>query len=338
MKFEDYDLARAELLDYIKNRSDLVSLWEYGEVSQPGVSDLDLVAVIKDDIQSGLADYLRKNKFSKRVLDAMAHANLMVVPESSSQGLMYWDDIQLRDLKTQSSIPQPKDINVRHRRIAMLTDWYFERTYRICCAKNKLRSNPNLVLAQMKSYGYCVDNFKKLSASPVATQYDDLKKDVTYLRDIWLDLDEREKYARIDQLYRMFYDFSESFHQIIFDFYESLDVYPDRNDEPGYYRFAFPDNCTFSFNTSVGTLSADSISVPLKLLNHFAMYADYDSALSHELKQSFNRLPRVSHDFKNNEFSGFLCQRIKYASLWYDALVKYQFNYGLFKFGWYLKK
>ena len=46
----NYDDVRKAIIKFYMGNSDIISIYEYGSVSAPGVSDLDLIFVLKDQI------------------------------------------------------------------------------------------------------------------------------------------------------------------------------------------------------------------------------------------------------------------------------------------------
>ena len=69
----------------------------------------------------------------------MAHANLIIVPETAARDMLYWDDMKICDAKDGKRIEDPKDLNLKFRRMAMLVDWMFERVYRIFFIRKKIQ-------------------------------------------------------------------------------------------------------------------------------------------------------------------------------------------------------
>ena len=47
-----YQRAREEIIEYYSQNSDILSIYEYGSVSSPGVSDLDIILILKDDVKT----------------------------------------------------------------------------------------------------------------------------------------------------------------------------------------------------------------------------------------------------------------------------------------------
>lgn len=47
-----YQTARNKIIQYYSQNSDILSVYEYGSVSSPGVSDLDIILVLKDNVKT----------------------------------------------------------------------------------------------------------------------------------------------------------------------------------------------------------------------------------------------------------------------------------------------
>jgi len=331
----DYERAKSILLDYVGKRKDVLAIWQYGEISQPGISDLDLMAVVKEKCDPGIAEYLRKDKFDPILKKAMAHANLIIVPETTAQGVLYWDDMKIKNAKDGTRIDDPEDLNLSFRRLAMLVDWIFERAYRIFSIRRNGIPNQQLGLGLMKSFGYCVDNYRIVNPNADIEGYDELKDRITSLRNQWFCFGDSEKGQQISKLIEDFYDFVIQCHRDAFEFLSESDFYPYDNVPDKDYVLTFPDGLQFSFEKSYVQREDNIIVLPKKLLNHFSLYASTGSALSNFLQNSFNETPPCTDRFIG-EYKSFLQKRMHVASHWYDCLRANGFTYGLFKFGWYL--
>jgi hypothetical protein len=342
LTIEDYQAAKALLLEHARRRPDIAACWQYGEISQPGVSDLDLIVVVNDDAGEGVSGYLRKESLPDLVREAMAHASVIVVPESAALGVFAWDDIKVTDLGSGRPVVAPP-LDEAHLRAAMLVDWAFERSYRVLRLWESGLPNTQLALGMMKSHGYCVENFRVLAPHVDVPSYDALKRDVKALRDGWLSLPADERDRRLHDVFRRYRDFAVAFHAVLFDFAERWSLYPEWRGA-GDFDFVFPDGMTLRFvrRRSVELPRRDGkpvIELPHRLLHHFGVYLGPDAALSRKLRGSFRPSPEAvigpRGDFAG-PYAQFLEQRIRFCNQWYDFLKKHGFTFGLFKYGWYL--
>lgn len=353
---EDYERAKHLLVEHAARRDDIAACWQYGEVSQPGISDLDVILVVKDAPRPGVAEHLRKEALPELVCAAMAHANLIVVPESRAEGVFYWDDLRVSDMATGRKVTPPA-LEIGKLRLAMLVDWTFERTYRLLrmrqagagggaatrrSAETGLQ-NRRLSLGMLKSYGYCIENFKTLAPERDWSLSDALKAELLDLRGAWLFLNEVEQQRRLESLFNRTCAYAQEILGELHAFIDGCGAYPRWEGPANDFDFVFPDGMVLRF---VDRLPADFpsadgrpvIPVPKRLLHHFAAYLRPEAALSRKLRASFR--PPVESWLDDRGFSGayaeFLAQRMEHCNDWFDFLKRAGFNYGLFKYGWYL--
>lgn len=100
---------------------DVVDCWEYGSITNTGVSDFDIVVVVRDDLPADLGERLRKELLPSVAQDAMAHASLVVVNVSNARDVYYWDNLQVRSLFRDAPVVDrlpPASVPVR--RVAMI--------------------------------------------------------------------------------------------------------------------------------------------------------------------------------------------------------------------------
>jgi len=339
---EDYESAKRLLVEHAARRNDIAACWQYGEVSQPGVSDLDVIVVVKDTAGPEAAAHLRKDALPELVRTAMAHANVIVVPESHAQGVFYWDDLCVSDMATGRNVAPPT-LDPRARQLAMLVDWTFERTYRILRMRQTGFRNPQLALGMLKSYGYCVENFKALAPDWDGAGYSLLRADLFDLRCTWLSLDAPEQQRRIESLIDRTCAYAQGAVGDLHAFIDSCGAYPRWERPDGDFDFVFPDGMVLRF---VDRLPAELpqvdgrpvIPLPKRLLYHFAVYLRPEAPLSHRLRSSFRPPPDglLGDQGFSGAYAEFLTQRMVHCNYWFDFLKRAGFNYGLFKYGWYL--
>ena len=343
--FRDYEIAKELLIKHIDQRNDIVTAWQYGEVSQPGVSDLDIVVIISDDGKPGLCNHLSKTNLPALTLKAMAHANIIILPENSAIGAFYWDNIRCTDIRTGKAVEVPK-ISERHLKLAMLVDWFFERSYRMYSIKHKGCTNRQLVLGMMKSYSYSVENYFTLANSALDSEFIELKTRLLNLRNEWVNMKLPEQNTAVASLIFDFYDYAIVLHRKVFKWLATSQCYPRWTASNFPARFIFRDGNTFDFvdefPEEIGFCDGNPvISTPRNLLHHFYKYATHPSNLAFQIKKGFNSdfINSISSSYssKSSDYVDFLGMRIDYASSWFECLRWQQFDFGLFKFGWYLK-
>lgn len=345
LTFQDYEDAKRLLLEHIDRRDDIVTAWQYGEVSQPGVSDLDIMVIISNEGKPGMCDHLRKANLPELTLKAMAHANVIVLPEKSAAGAFYWDNIRCTDIRTGKPVDVPP-ISEAHLRLAMLVDWFFERSFRIYSMQHKGCANRQLMLGMMKSYSYSIENFFSVTGGALDDEYQELKARLLQLRNDWLAMDAAKQDAALASLFSAFYDYARALHRRVFQWLAASPSYPASKLSATPARFIYPDGNTFDFVEEYpAQLSFRDgnpvIALPRNLLQHFCRYVTHSSMLGAMLKKGFNAdfAATISPQFcgEHTGYTDFLDQRIGYAAAWLECLRRQNFDFGLFKFGWYLK-
>ncbi len=333
--FSDYNEAIDLMLQYVNRRDDIVTLWQYGKVTEPGVSDIDFIAVVSDNPNKDLSTYLNRNNFDSKVLAAINKANLIVVPEKKSLEVFLWDKLNIIDLSSMNKINEDSVIKGRqgYRDVAMLVDWVFILIYRFFSDRHRLKINDRTALARMKSFGYTVNLFRSLGGRVDDDHFSHLSGKLSDLRKNWLTIGEKERKKLIDALYTEYVDFVAHFHKSVFYFFSDCSYYPDGNNLKD-VELIWPKSCgQFVFvDTFVDTI--DKVAIPTSLLTHFYLYSSDNSELAKRIKKSFN----VDFDihYRENDYYSFLSERIESASVWFDYLRNNNFSSGLFKMGWYL--
>ena len=63
-KTEDYDEVKKKIVKIASQHKDILSIYIFGEVKAPGVSDIDLIFVLKEEAK--LPKFLKENFFHKK--------------------------------------------------------------------------------------------------------------------------------------------------------------------------------------------------------------------------------------------------------------------------------
>lgn len=335
-----YEDAKVALLRHCALRDDVLTFFQYGHISEPGVSDLDLIAVVEDEPLNGIAKFLEKEALPPIVQAAMAHGNMIVVPRGAIYGLVYWDDIALQDL-SQPDIPVelPVDINTKHRSYAMLIDWSYERIYRMKLYARIRFDDQRKILGDMKSFMYSVANFQSLFPSVEVPRAHTLQQGLRQLRSQWVNLDSKERNKRLNGLVREFSTLALAFEELLFVVLEANDLYPTWDLSEQEHELVFPHGMRFRFVKEFCKQDSLRVQVPRRILHHFRCYCCHNAGLSNTISDAF--CPSVPDtDEANHDVDGyllFLKQRFKYCNYWYKYLKTHGFTYGLYKYGWFLK-
>jgi hypothetical protein len=337
MNFSYYDEAIDIMLQYVNKRDDIVTLWQYGKVTEPGVSDIDFIAVVSDNPNQDISEYLDRSNFDSQVITCINKANLIVVPESKSMEVFLWDKLNIIDLNSMRSVKEDKVIKNRqkYRDIAMLVDWAFILIYRFRVGNsNMLKINDRTALGRMKSFGYTINLFKKLGGELDYSYFSDLSNRLNNLRREWQNLHTEERKKEVHELYASYASYADDLHKSLFSFFSNSEHYRDVVNINN-IELTFPKSSGKFVFTDSFIHNEDKVAIPISLLTHFYIYSSHhNSILSEKIQMSFNTSFNINYN--NNEYYSFLSERIDAASVWFDYLKKNNFNFGAFRMGWYL--
>jgi hypothetical protein len=127
---EAYEQARAELRQWAAEQPDLLALYEFGSVKAPGLSDLDLIAVLRDDPLPDAPERMEALPALGR--DLMDGGTLMVMRVRDFERLPWLDDLRLGLLYGQEiPLETVPDVALPGVQICRLLDWIPERMARI---------------------------------------------------------------------------------------------------------------------------------------------------------------------------------------------------------------
>ena len=147
-----YSSARKEIVDYYSTNSDIVSIYEYGSVSSPGVSDLDIILVLKNLISSS-EDSLGFLNISDDVHSLVADGNVMKMPESVFCRINQIDKFNVKRIYGQELLFDGVSNNDKEiLRIVSVIDWLPERVLRLTKVINSEVINIANVLCILHSF------------------------------------------------------------------------------------------------------------------------------------------------------------------------------------------
>ena len=85
----NYDDVRSAIIEFYDRNEDVISIYEYGSVSNPGVSDLDLIFVLKDKISSTESQF-DLSDISTFAQDLVADGTVIKMPLNVFQNIQYF--------------------------------------------------------------------------------------------------------------------------------------------------------------------------------------------------------------------------------------------------------
>ena len=185
-----YVTARDSIVNYFSDDNFLESIYEYGSVSSPGISDIDIILVFKKDPKN-----IFKYSFSdinKDVYDLVANGNVIKMEKSTFASLNYIDQLNTNLLSgnhINKSILSEKFIDIRE--LISICDWLPERIKRVEMALSGDVINISYLLCLIHSLNYSIKKVEQFTEIINDFQY--LEKTLTSLRSSWYKIKEPEK-------------------------------------------------------------------------------------------------------------------------------------------------
>jgi hypothetical protein len=341
MNVERYDRGRTALAEWMRGIPEVADCWEYGSITNPGVSDLDVIVVVQDSPPMDLGTRLRKELLPEAAQEAMAHASLVAVNESNAMDVFYWDDLHVKSLlRDVPVVNHLSPLLVKARRMAMIVDFLFERRYRIRRLESEIATRPRRALGLLKSYRYAVHNFDSVfGLGSHAAAFANFSAKLESARTNYVHLDPAAQAAAITAAHLAAINFDDHFVRHSFESFGKATFVQGPGIGNGKARLTFPDGMQFAFVDRLEDANESDVAVPQVLLAHFARYAGFDGSLSRKLRASlrFRDIAEIEDwSVSDSVYKELLDLRIGAANAWFDALRGGGFRTGLFKFGWYL--
>jgi hypothetical protein len=167
LSLQDYTRAISRFVEKVSMSPSVVGVFQIGSVSRPGISDIDLVVVLRDGTKEVPVDLRRALALEGLgPLDRCAFMHgPFVFDERSAPGLFLHYDIR-------SLIPHAGDVAVfghdelnAARDVALLVDFTIElyQQFLLCLTTRRLRVRPTLCLLQ--SFVYSLETFQRITGS-----------------------------------------------------------------------------------------------------------------------------------------------------------------------------
>jgi len=332
LSLQFYDDARRDLVKALAKIPEVCSVVEYGSVGAPGISDLDLIVGLDDAASERTARLLTTENLPENVREAIAHATLMVMPQTTLPLVRSWDDIQTSLLFGRHI--QFQNFNMQEFAVARIVDWLPERICRLHEILMRRSFNTRRALGLLKSTLYSLDGVSKLTGSQNRA---DLAQSVEECRAGFFELPSTEATTIIPLLQEMTAAAEMSWSDFC-RWLERTHHYGSPCREADIEVLRFPNGATYQF-TGVQAVQVTEEGVrfhlPPLLSRHFALYAEGDGPISLTLASHMER-NHIDADFPlSGPMRDCLALRMSLVNTWARFLMQRGFGSGLFKFGWF---
>ena len=338
MNISEYSSAKEDIINSFNISEDIKAIFEYGSLNNIGISDLDIIVVLKNNINKDCYKLISKNRLSPQTLKVIDYANIIILPKKKINKLLIWDDLKLNQINGNLlTIEKYNQIEVE---IARIIDWLPERIIRI----EKTISNPKInvrkSLGLLKSACYTLSNLiDKFNLEVSSFRY--LINQVNNLRQEWFNLDKQESETLILNL---LFETKQNlliglnlFDEWLYDFFK-----PKYKESVFNGILKFPNNYSYIFNNDInkrilkGNNNTLNLSLSTFYFLHFQNYALEGGLISKRIKDNFY-INVIEDKFLllPNKYKKILQKRIELCNMWANFLSDNNFKSGLFKMGWF---
>ncbi|TSC89673.1 MAG: hypothetical protein G01um10143_163 [Parcubacteria group bacterium Gr01-1014_3] len=323
-----YGKARRELVSHFRKNSDVLAFYEYGTVKAPGISDLDLILVLKEKLKNPFRYPTGPN------IDKVAKGGLIIMTKSVFENVQIFDQTNLKKLFGQDiKVKQLSKKELELRSIVSVADWLPERILRLI---GMLRANPLDVqhaLRYTRSFAYSLENAARLTG---LKDYDKFLWELQELRSQW-------KPLKIEQLRSLI-------KRGVYWGYEALSRFTEKyfsDPQPASGELELFKNQKIVFADQPSKVdadwaisasqqrSSDIVVVDPRLASQFFTYSRQPGILAKQMRRQLNL--KNGQLIKNKNHRQFLVDKIRLANHCAEFLKREGFKSGLYRFGFYLK-
>ena len=338
MDISEYSSAKEDIIRCFSISEDIKAILEYGSLKNIGISDLDIIVVLDNNIHKDCCKLISKNRLSPQTLKVIDYANIIILPEKKINRLLIWDDLNLNQIYgNYLKIEKFNQIEVE---IARIIDWLPERIIRIEETISNPKINVRKSLGLLKSSCYTLSNLiDKFNLEVNSFRY--LINQVNNLRQEWFYIEKKESESLILNL------LNETKQNLLIGlnlFDEWLDDFfkPKYKESTFNAILKFPNNSSYIFNNkinkriSIGNDKTINLNLSTYYFLHFHNYALEDGLISKKIKDNFY-VNIIKNNFLllPNKYNKILKERIALCNMWANFLSNSNFKSGLFKMGWF---
>ena len=348
LKLDSYQKARQVVLDTFKDFEDLVGIYEFGRVNNPGISDLDLAFAFKGkpkDPETG-------RKFADRKLPAaidkiLSGSTLMVFSEEQIKDLLIWDDLKLTCLYgNEVKLNAPSDPKLRT--VAQIMDWLPER---LLSLKKQLAS-PTIPIIRFLGILHSLNyTFEKLLSEKVMRDHKQETfskhiQNVSSMRKNFFEYKDNETELRnkLDLLCKSAFELGLEAMKATSDWMKKKEFYQVQdaeNSDWGEFHLS-PKSRTSGYRFTKDRhppplwAQPDDFYIPVPEIwaVHWKSYGEEPGVISSKVAQALTQFSRISGKI-HPELNHLLKNRIRLCNSMADFLYENGFKRGLYKFGWF---
>ena len=329
VKHAPYVEGRELFVDWCSKMPSAIPI-EFGTVKQPGLSDIDIGVVFKEDYLGQDFDLRgHLDRFPQKTKDLMHGGTLMFFPEDVFNNIGFIDDIDARALAGSINLKKLSDDEKSIIDLIQIIEWLPERVAKIYIEANKPNRDAKAIIGALYSLCYSLDKIQSHAGVNYRIKY--FVENVHRLRDKWGTI---LGMALLDNLLASYEDvFAEAVNDITPILQN--DFYIDNESRVGYNIYG---NVNFISGKNIGVEERNGsiyVTVPSVFLSTYMEYS-YSCNTSLLAGSILDRMSNVSEVAMSDRVTHIFRLRAQLLSSLFNFAYALNCGTGLYKFGWYL--
>tara|TARA_Y100001958_G_scaffold152612_1_gene138998 strand:+ start:10662 stop:11702 length:1041 start_codon:yes stop_codon:yes gene_type:complete len=337
-----YSNARKNFIDWT-NELSYIDPIEFGTLKAPGLSDLDLGVSFNNFSTEKIYDFKKHlKKFPKNVKEIMNGGTLMLFKNNDLININFIDDVKINFLNNKkNNLLEIDNSSLKIISLLQILEWIPERMGKIYNDLNRVNFNLKRLIGFFYSLHYSIkksSEYVKLSNN--ALLY--IKK-INNCRVFFVENDKEKFNLEFEWLKENYINICT---EIMIKISNYLDPFFASKKNESDIIFKLNDQLSLVSNKSlkqVGRIQNKNkiiyINVPSVFLFSYLHYSSRKFDLSKIIYGRFNNIGNYKFILKDNlkdDFQNLLDKRIYLMDSMFKFIKNNNFNFGLYKFGWYL--
>lgn len=342
----NYEEARRTVVETFKGINEVSSIYEFGKLNNPGISDLDLIFAFRENISNkNIGLIFESLKLPQWIESLLCGSTLMVFKETDFERVLIWDDLTVNRLYGNEIILEDIGDDRYIRNIAQIMDWLPERLLSLQRLL-ELKEIPIIrCLGLLHSLNYSLKKsieigiINKKNTKAFEEHFEKVKN---IRENFFLASDEEVKIIIADLLYNSFKLGKDAIEKANHWLSIENNYYSSSNDPCGI--FLLSENHGFIIDDDIERREKDLVKIKnMNLVGvpniwgvHWKFYSNGDHFLQENIKKGFTDITKIN-GLINLELENILLKRIELCNSMASFLKENSFSKGLFKMGWFYK-
>ena len=342
-----YEDIRGDLITHYQQYNDILAIYEYGSVKAPGVSDLDLIFVLNDEVENN-PNVFELNCVNGAAHDLVADGTVMKMPLEVFKNIFYLDELNLHFLSGQKiECTEPNASDKKFIELASTIDWIPERILKLTRMLMSKEINIINALCVLNSFGYSLKHMATLLGDTSFSK--SVLDETTKLRAAWHEIGSAEAEVRlikclhdaVDIGYQRLLEYENHLRQSSDYLLDNIDIDSDIDLELYNGHFIrFTNNVDSISKENAMKLSVDGkfyVVISSYYYPHFAVLAKHDGMLAKCMQSKTSPYKTIDISLVNDLYKNNLDRKMNISETNALFLKNNGFKHGLMRYGFHYK-